>query len=362
LYILIDSRRLRKYFNFKKVNFGMARIKIPSPVSGGLILSYKCSAACRHCMYLCSPKWSADWISIEDLQTCLTQLAKFIRPSPYGSKNIGLSHGLHFSGGEPFLNFDLLVKATEMAEELNIPSTFVETNCFWCKSEDETKEKLELLRKKGLKGILISVNPYYAEYVPFERTERCIRISSRIFGRNMAVYQLEYFHQFMNLGIKEKISIDDFKALTEDEDIAARIEMFLMGRATRKLRDLYPKYPANILFTVPCQPPFLRSWHNHFDNYGNFMPGFCGGLSLGSWYDLESLIEDGVNLEEHPVLKYLMNDDMQGLFLFAHEHGYEELAEGYISKCDLCLDIRRHLTSKDDFKELKPKEYYEHLD
>jgi hypothetical protein len=309
-------------------------------------------------MYLCSPKWSADWISSEDLQTCLTQLAKFIQPSPYGSNNIGLSHGLHFSGGEPFLNFDLLVQATEMAEELHIPSTFVETNCFWCKDDNETREKLELLKKKGLKGILISVNPYYAEYVPFERTERCIRISSQVFGRNMAVYQMEYYYQFMNLGIRERISIDEFKSLTEDENIASRVEMFLMGRATRKLRDLYTKYPANAFFRITCLPEFLRSWHNHFDNYGNFMPGFCGGLSLGSWHDLDSL---GLDPEEYPVLTYLINDDMGGLFRFAQDHGYEELSEGYISRCDLCLDIRRHLSSKGDFRELKPEEFYNHL-
>ena len=35
--------------------------------------------------------------------------------------------------------------------------------------------------------------------------------------------------------------------------------------------------------------------------------------------------------------------------------------EGYLSKCDLCLDLRRHLVSKQDFAELSPKEFYVHL-
>ncbi len=99
--------------------------------------------------------------------------------------------------------------------------------------------------------------------------------------------------------------------------MARSVEMFLMGRTTRKLKDIYPKYPANILFTIPCQPSFLRNWHNHFDNYGNFMPGFCGGLSLGSWHNLDSLIEGGIDPEEQPILTYLVNDDMEGLYQFA---------------------------------------------
>jgi len=73
---------------------------------------------------------------------------------------MSLNHGLHFTGGEPFLNFELLLKAVEIAEALRIPSTFVETNCFWCKNDDLTRERLQALKEKGLRGILISVNPF----------------------------------------------------------------------------------------------------------------------------------------------------------------------------------------------------------
>ncbi|MCJ7819366.1 MAG: hypothetical protein MUP25_06045 [Syntrophales bacterium] len=108
----------------------MTNVTVPQPISGGLLLSYKCSAECRHCMYLCSPRWPADWITSEDLEAVLSQLAGRIEPSPWGPEAIGLSDGLHFTGGEPFLNFDLLRQAVEIADELRIPSTFVETNCF----------------------------------------------------------------------------------------------------------------------------------------------------------------------------------------------------------------------------------------
>jgi hypothetical protein len=339
----------------------MPSIKLPQPISGGLLLSYTCSAACRHCMYACSPKWKGSWITESDLEECLSLLSNKIISSPWGDQTVGLNHGLHFTGGEPFLNFKLLVKAVEIARELGIPSTFVETNCFWCRNEEVTREKLQLLKEAGLKGILISVNPFYAEYVPFERTERCIRISQKVFGENVMIYQVEYYHQFMQLNIKERIPLEDYLELTKHEHLAGRVELFLMGRATRQLRAFYPSYPAHSFFNVPCLPPFLRNWHNHFDNYGNIMPGYCGGISLGHWRDLDKLIKEGIDLEEHPVLGFLIAGDMEGLFHFADDLGYQETRNAYLSKCDLCLDIRKFLVSKKDFEELKPKEFYDHV-
>jgi hypothetical protein len=137
--------------------------------------------------------------------------------------------------------------------------------------------------------------------------------------------------------------------------------MFLMGRAARQLREFYPAYPAGRFFDQPCHPSFLRSWHNHFDNYGNFMPGYCGGISLGHWGDLDALETEGVDLDEHPILGFLIAGDMRGLFGFAEDFGYRESPDGYVSKCDLCLDVREHLSSVGDFEELRPAEFYAQL-
>ena len=143
----------------------MKKLYIPEPISGGLLLSYKCSSECKHCMYASSPKWNADWIAEDDVEKILTQLASRIQPSPYGSESISLNYGLHFTGGEPFLNFDLLLRSTEIANKLNIPSTFVETNCYWCTNDELTRNRLWQLKHAGLNGILISVNPFILEII-----------------------------------------------------------------------------------------------------------------------------------------------------------------------------------------------------
>ena len=117
-----------------------------SPISGGLFLSYKCNATCKHCIYASSPKWESDWISPEDMEDMLTSLAGSIMPSPYGPKGVSFNHGFHFTGGEPFLNFDLLLKGVKIAHKLGIPSLFVETNAFWCRDDEESTEKIQQLK------------------------------------------------------------------------------------------------------------------------------------------------------------------------------------------------------------------------
>jgi hypothetical protein len=340
-------------------------VRIPAPISGGLLLSYKCNAACRHCMYACNSRWKSDWIGEEDLVCMLQQLSGTILPSPNGPDHIGLSHGLHLSGGEPFLNFDLLCRATEIASDLGIPSLFVETNCVWAVNDEVTREKLHTLHQKGMKGIMISVNPFYLEYVPFERTERAIRYALEIFGYDAFVYQVEYYRRFVELDIRESMPFEKYLELEHRTDFARNTEFFMMGRApfslTGDLEGIFPRYPAESVARIPCCPEFLRSWHNHFDNYGNFIPGFCGGITLGDTRRLDELLENGLDLDSAPVLEFLVQEDMQGLMSFASEFGYRELEEGYYSKCHLCTDIRRFLVEKDDFRELQPKAFYSNL-
>jgi hypothetical protein len=341
-------------------------VRVPAPVSGGLVLSYRCTAECLHCMYACTPRWEGGWITTECLASILAQLAETIQPSPAGPDAIGVSHGLHFTGGEPFLNFDLLCSAVGLADDFGIPSTFAETNCFWCVSDRVTREKLALLKDKGLKGILISVNPFYLEYVPFEFTERAVRIALEMFGPNVVVYQIEYFRRFLRLGIKGKVPLDEYLKSESAESLFRNVEFFLSGRAAfrlaKKMGDFFARNPARRFFRERCRPEFLRGWHNHFDGEGNFIPGFCGGVSLGDSRKVIDLVRDGIPIGDYPVLGFLIDDDFEGFLEFAKERGYREPAEGYLSKCHLCIDLRKHLSGTGEYKELKPVEFYRHLD
>lgn len=340
------------------------RYQIPSPVSAGIMLTYKCSAECKHCLYACSPKWDADWMKEVDLYNLLYSLSPWIEPSMFGEEHIGVNSGIHFSGGEPFLNFDLLNEGVRMAKELNIPSVFVETNSVWATSDEVTREKLYTLKNNGMDGIMISVNPFFLEFVPFERVKRAAAISYEIFGSNAIIYQPEFFHEFNQMELNSTLPFEEYIAVSSKEVLSRKVEFFNAGRAPYQLEqyNLFPHFPASLLMNIPCGPSFIRSWHNHFDNYGNFQPGFCGGISLGDWHDLKEITEEGLDTADKPILEYLIKDDMNGLFKYAEDRGYQERENGYLSKCHLCADIRKFLSKQSDYKELQPKAYYSFLE
>jgi len=335
---------------------------VPEPVSGGIILSYKCNSECKHCMYACSPNWKDDWIDTKDLQEVLTQLAaKVNKRYPPGFKKIGINHGLHFTGGEPFLNFELLLTGVKMANELKIPATFVETNCSWCINDEVTGEKLMRLKNAGLHGILISINPFILEHVPFERTERAARISREVFEENVVIYQEFFYYQFKGLHLKGTLSFERYLQETGTESLDYA-ELIPMGRAAYKLDHLFRKHPAKEFFGEPCKEELTRPWHVHVDNYCNYMTGYCAGISLGDARKLDSICKEGVDLSEHPIIEALLTDVRELYELAVKKFKYRELSGGYVSKCHLCVHIREHIvgqTSK--FRELQPEQFYANL-
>jgi len=101
---------------------GMKTLRIPEPISGGVLLTYKCNSRCKHCLYACSPRWKADWINREDAEKILCNLSRaFRKVYSEGYAEVGVNLGLHFTGGEPFLNFNLLLDLVKPASRLEIP-------------------------------------------------------------------------------------------------------------------------------------------------------------------------------------------------------------------------------------------------
>jgi hypothetical protein len=341
----------------------MKILKVPKPISGGIFLTYKCSSRCKHCMYACSPRWKADWINPEDARKVLRNFSEaFEGRYPRGYREVGVNLGLHFTGGEPFLNFDLLLDLVRMADEYEMPSLFVETNCFWAVTDEAAREKLTQLREAGLHGILISVNPFILEYVPFERTLRAIRVAREIFGGSTMIYQEGFRHQIERLRIKGTMPLEEYLRKAGPSSMYYA-ELLPMGRACYDLCHLFTRHPAREFFGMSCGAELTRPWHVHVDNYCNYMTGFCGGISLGDAGRMDEICS-GIDLEDRPVLARLVSDrGIRRLYEFAvEEHGYRELEDGYVSKCHLCVDIRRHIAEQtDEYQELKPREFYSNL-
>ncbi len=345
-------------------------LPVQEPISAGVILSYRCTCECRHCMYASSPRWESPWMSTSDLAVVLDHLSRsFSGKYPRGVRGVlGINYGLHFTGGEPFLNYQLLLRAVEMASERGIPSLFVETNCFWCVSDEVARERLARLRDAGLDGILVSANPFVVECVPFSRIERCYRASLEVFGpSNVMVYHPAFYEHLASMGLRGTIRFEDYlaellgsggpalSALTNPAIVLP------MGRLVYELGHLYPRFPAKRFFGESCLSELTRPWHVHVDCYNNYVPGYCAGISLGDARRLPDIVS-GVDLGDRPILRALATDIRELYELAVREYGYRERREGYVSKCHLCVDIRRHIALEtNEFKELRPLEFYRHL-
>jgi len=152
------------------------------PTDLGLILSYKCQAACAHCLYNCGPGWQ-EWMTTDEIQAALDATLAWDH-----------HYQVHITGGEPFLNFSLLLHAVEVAKELDIPC-YVETNAGWCVRESMVEERFSALKNAGLQAVLISCSPFHAEAIPLEKTFLAIRKGEEIFGsRGVIVYLSEWIY------------------------------------------------------------------------------------------------------------------------------------------------------------------------
>lgn len=331
--------------------------KIPRFSSGGIILSYQCSNRCRHCLYASSPAWR-DWMSEEDIDRVLKGISKH---SQYLT-------GIHIAGGEPFLRTELLIYTVKKAVDLGIPLDYVETNAFWCWDDEKTGDIFNCLKEAGLPAILVSASPFHLEFVPMEKVNRAVRLGKKVFGEKGVFLFTSYFYrQLQKIDQKHTLPLEDYlEALgNERASLAFATEYSLIpnGRAATQLAHLYEHHPGSYFFESTCERELSSPHHIHIDLYGNYIAGLCAGISLGDGRDLDSLYS-GIDLRERLFLERLIRGGMNELYEWAtREFDYEERQEGYIAKCHLCLDIRRHLIKKGaDIQELGPKLFYENLE
>ena len=255
-----------------------------NPSDIGLILSYKCQSSCARCLYNCGPGW-IEWMTPEAVEEALTVMKPWKHPFQ-----------VHITGGEPFLNFPLLKQAVEIAAELSIPC-YVETNAGWCVREELAKEKFTALRQAGLHAVLISCSPFHAETIPAKNTLLAIRTAMEIFGpQRVIVYLPEWLGQVVRLGIDKPVPlqryVEEYGTRRAGELFWEGYGLISGGRSGYRLGDLAHKRSVSSFKGQSCGTEILYAYHSHLDLYGNYISGFCGGLTIGSWRDLPRLMDD----------------------------------------------------------------------
>lgn len=126
-----------------------------------LILTDRCNAECEICCFSCSPENKN--VMDEDL------MFETIRQAA----ELGTVQQIGFSGGEPFLYYDLLKKGLMYAKKLGF-YTSVATNGFWGAWPDEMlEEKIKVL---PIDQMSFSYDAYHGKYIKEEQFVRAMSI------------------------------------------------------------------------------------------------------------------------------------------------------------------------------------------
>ena len=300
----------------------------------GILVTYRCNIECSHCYINCGPRRSG--VLEPDLAERLLLQAK----------GLGLSGpDIHLGGGEAFLCSDRVLEILAIAARLDMtPLAWIETNCFWCTTDDVVRDRLTDLRELGAGRIWLSTDPYHQEHVPFENVERAHRIGVVIFGEDgVVVHNREYF--------------ENRHAWPDLAKYVAAFPPMLMGRAYRDLRQYLPRKPLADFAAERCanetSPNAMVDIHINPD--GSVMASNCSGLIVGD-ATRESLADIlvGDGWRRNDILRTLADKGPVGLLEMAPDF---QPKETYVQKCELCWEVRSHLAEAHP-ETLAPMECY----
>jgi hypothetical protein len=319
-------------------------------ISGGLITNYFCTSQCRHCLYACSPRWPKTYIDKDIARECLTAIRRC------GCVSI------HIGGGEPFLNPNGLKAVMQTARETGIRVEYIETNSSWYRGEAEAVDLLTNLADLGLSTLLVSISPFHNEYIPFYKVKG-VMAACRTAGIQIFPWVADFIRDIDSFDDRCIHGLGEYRDAFGDDylhRIPGRYWIHFGGRALSAFSEILPKRSIEDVLgtsTGGCTELADVS-HFHVDLFGNYIPGLCSGLSL-SVEDLGKAVTAG----QYPILHVLATDGILGLLMLAAERfGYDSRPH-YVSKCDLCLDIRKHLViNRDvDSPDLWPRGFYENI-
>lgn len=316
-------------------------------ISGGVIVNYFCSSQCRHCLYNCSPRRSKNYMDRRTASICFELLAA------RGVRSV------HIGGGEPLLRPDLLGHVLDEARQADVAIEYVETNASWYRDEPSACHVLEKLKRKGVTTLLISISPFHVEYTPFSKTlgvmDACRKCGIRIFP-----WMETFFNDLSSLDPKTPHGFEHLKDRFGPSflaDIKNRYWIHLGGRALKTFHPLYEAKPIQKLLSehpLSCEAELKDTTHFHVDLYQNYIPGLCSGLAI----NIKDLGQP-LSSKKYPLIHQLLEKGISGLYEKAKAMGFYPTRKGYISKCDLCTDIRQYFSSKNLFDiELQPKGFY----
>jgi MoaA/NifB/PqqE/SkfB family radical SAM enzyme len=292
--------------------------------SAGVLLTYRCNAACEFCYYHCTPQ-KGGLMSVE---ACMAAWRSLRRLAGNAAK-------IHLTGGEPFLYWGHLVEVLAEGQRQNLgPVDLVETNGFWATDEALVREYLQTLIDLGVRRLKVSVDPFHQEYVDIQPVRLLATIAKEVFGPDRVLVRWEEY--LADCGLPQPC---------DSAYVAAyRAHPFrFTGRAAGHLADLLASRPVEAWADASCLSDFLGAKGVHIDPYGNVFSGTCSGIVVGNVHQrpLEEIWKR-FDPDQNTLVRTLCACGPYGLLKQAEDAGYRRLPQ-YAGKCHLCTHLRQFL-------------------
>lgn len=324
-----------------------ASLTIPALRGGGLVLGYRCSSRCRHCLYACGPhRRDGGPPAGQGPEPLLELLAE---RAPRASFHIG--------GGEPFLDLELLQQVIEGMHQRGLRLEYVETNASWVKNARQAGEVLQRLRGAGLACVLVSLSPFHAEFIPLQRTLALIEAANHTLPGGAFVWIQGFIEDLRDHPPHQRLDLDRHLAArgaSYARQLAARYSLVPAGRAGRYLHHQGQRRPWHeAAASGDCLSRLTSTSHFHVDLQKAYVPGLCAGITLPL-----SHVPGPIDLGRYPLLSALVRGGVAELVELAAAEGFKPHPD-YASACDLCTHVRCFLYPQ-GHAELGPPGFYDH--
>ncbi len=278
---------------------------------------------------------------------------------------------IHIGGGEPFLDLEGLKELVREAICQGLHLEYVETNGFWIRKKDARK-MLEEIREAGCRCLLLSISPFHNAFLSTDDNRKAYHMIQEVFGEGGIFAWHPAYYPFLERHPTDRpIPLSNYWGkFSEDEifrQLTQTIYLHPAGRAVFHFDKFLRRRLAKEFFHKNCGEELASPDHAHVDPFGNYLTGFCAGLTVGhqSAFDLKQLFTEGIPLKNHPILSLLTNATLGDLHEYASGLGFRKSQAGYISPCHLCAHMRTFLfflNGKEiKYPELAPTAFYEEM-
>ena len=317
------------------VNILKSQKSAVDPLMATFIITRKCTIACPMCLFKCGPQ-RQETLSEELALKTLEEINRL------KIKCIGIT------GGEPFLEFNLMNDLAKMANYYGMIVILV-TNSHWALTKIIALEKLGELKKAGITRIQISIDDQHQSHIPLDRVYNAVQaakelgfediklIGSTIGNSEKFKFYLLYLQEFLGLEINEIDLID-----------GPRVSHKYYKDPSQKRYSISELENAKSL-NIPVGKPFDCLKDLMIDINGDVYPccnNFIG--RIGNLYK-SNLNEMLINTKNNKYLQMLNQRGPNGLAAYLDKNfntGFYQ--DKYASWCELCARIFQ----KDSFKDL----------